>query len=105
MKPIFNKYIPFKGFKAINIFGFIFVRDHVKLTPRLLNHENIHSAQIRELGYVFFYIIYLLEWVVRLFGKGNAYHKISFEREAYENEGSLHYLSTRRHYAMWRKKA
>lgn len=103
MKPIVNKYIPFKNFAAINLFGFIFVRDDVYITNRMLNHEDIHTAQMKELGYLLFYIIYVSEWIVRLFRKGNAYRNISFEREAYENETNLNYLAKRRRFAMWRR--
>ena len=28
MKIIHNKFIPFKGYKAINLFGIVFVRDN-----------------------------------------------------------------------------
>lgn len=58
---------------------------------------------MKELWYIPFYVIYLLEWVVRLFMPGNAYRNISFEREAYDNEGNMSYLANRKRYAMWRK--
>ena len=46
-----------------------------------------------------FYIIYLIEWTIRLFMKGNAYMSISFEREAYRHESDFDYLEQRKHYA------
>lgn len=104
-----NNIIPFSGFLAINIFGILFVReeywksrnDNAKKTT--LNHESIHTAQMKELLYVFFYIIYFFEWIVRLFINGkNAYDNISFEKEAYFNQNDLDYLKTRKHYAQWR---
>lgn len=103
MKIVYNNIIPFKGFLAINLFGVLFVRgaEH-DINDIVLNHERIHTAQMKELGYILFYIIYLLEWIVRLFKKGNAYRNISFEREAYENEKDLDYLSARPIWAMWR---
>lgn len=105
MKIIYNKYIPFKGFLAINLFGVLFVRGTYRsINARVLNHEKIHTAQMRELGYLPFYLLYVLEWLIRLFGKGNAYRNISFEREAYDNEDNLNYLTTRLKWAMWRKK-
>ena len=67
----------------------------------MMNHERIHSAQQREMLFVFFYLAYFMEWVVRLPMRGNAYRNISFEREAYANQRNLDYLHTRRHYA-WR---
>lgn len=101
MKVIRNPFIPFPGFAAINLFGVLFVRSDVKVTERLLNHERIHTAQMKELGYIFFYIIYVLEWLVRLLLPGNAYQNISFEREAYLFDGSSSYLQQRKRFAMW----
>ena len=101
MKIIENSLIPFKGFLAINIFGVIFIRKGGVLNEVVLNHEQIHTAQMKELGYVGFYILYLIEWIIRLFINKNVYKSISFEKEAYENERNLDYLSNRRHYAQW----
>jgi hypothetical protein len=42
MKIIYNKIIPFVGYKAINLFGFIFARR--KLNSTDINHECIHTA-------------------------------------------------------------
>ncbi len=51
MKIIYNRYIPFKGFLAINLFGVMFVRGTWRdITAQVLNHEKIHTAQMRELG-------------------------------------------------------
>lgn len=101
MKVIYNKFIPFKGFAAINLFGVLFVRNEVCLSERLLNHEKIHTAQMKELGYIGFYLIYLIEWLVRLFMPGNAYRNISFEREAYNYDAYKYYLECRTPFAMW----
>ena len=49
-------------------------------------HEKIHIAQQKEMLVIPFYLWYFIEWLVRLFKKGNAYQNISFEREAYVNE-------------------
>jgi len=100
MKIIRSKYLPpTHRHIAINLFGIMFVHPDIKVTKRLINHESIHTAQMLELCIVFFYIIYLLEWVVRLFMKGNAYMNISFEREAYSNEDKENYIKQRRHFA------
>lgn len=104
MKVIENNIIPFPGFKAINLFGVVFVRTGVTMNAVDLNHESIHTAQMKELGYVFFYLIYFCEWAIRLFMKGNAYRNISFEKEAYFHEEDLSYLNKRKHYAQWRMK-
>ena len=53
-----------------------------------------------EMGIIFFYIWYLVEWLIKylLHGK-QAYYHLSFETEAYYNEDDLNYLYTRKHYA------
>lgn len=105
MKIIYNNIIPFKGFSAINLFGIIFARRECKdLTPATLNHEAIHTRQMRELFYIGFYIIYVLEWLFGLVTlRRDAYHRISFEREASENDSNLNYLKNRKLFAQWRK--
>ncbi len=81
----------------------MFVRNRqLHISPEMLNHEKIHTAQMRELGYIFFYIIYLFEWLIRLMFKGNAYRSISFEREAYAHVSDLNYLRSRKFWAQWR---
>lgn len=97
--------IPPKGFKAINLFGIIFVRKERKddLTTIDLNHEAIHTAQMKELLYVFFYLLYVLEWLYRLLvSPRTAYRGLSFEKEAYDNQNNLSYLKHRKHFAQWR---
>ena len=86
MKVVYNNLIPFKGYKAINLFGIVFARKGAVLTDKDLNHEAIHTAQMKEMLYLLFYVWYVVEWIVRLFGKGNAYRNISFEQEAYAND-------------------
>ena len=115
MKIIYNKIIPFRGYKAINLFGILFVRSGKKMKESDLNHEAIHSAQMKELLYIFFYLFYVLEWLYRViklictkdYDKFSnifhlAYRKVSFEQECYSNEKNLSYLSTRKHFMMWR---
>lgn len=116
MKIIRNKYIPFPGYKAINLFGILFVKNNAKIDDVTINHESIHSRQFVELmalsavvliiiqwWLIFFapfafYAWYAIEWLVRL-PKGNAYRSISFEREAYTNENDMEYLSNRKHFS------
>lgn len=102
MKIIRNRIIPFKGFTAINLFGVLFARHEAYLSDTVINHEKIHTAQMKELGYVFFYVIYLIEWLVRLFLPGNAYRNISFEREAYSYQHYKYYLESRERFAQWK---
>ena len=106
MNVISNNFIPFRGFMVVNIFGILFVRKKYadKIKDKDYNHELIHTAQMKELLYIFFYVIYILEWICRLiFHTKTAYIGISFEREAFENENNLNYLNTRKHFAQWRK--
>lgn len=110
MKIIYNKWIPFKGYLAINLFGVLFVRGTKEdsgddITAEVINHESIHTAQMKEMGYIFFYLWYFLEYLcIRLFHKkqGDAYADVSFEEEAYNNEQNPDYLKQRKHYA-WLK--
>lgn len=113
MKIIYNNIIPFKGFLAINLCGLLFVRHKNKYKIEsnkgkiVVNHESIHTEQIKEMAFIFFYLWYLIEWLIRLlfihpFSK-EAYRTISFEKEAYSNEDNLDYLKDRKHYC-WIKK-
>lgn len=103
MRIIRNKFIPFKGFKCVNVFGVLFVRKDSVLTDTDINHEAIHTAQMKEMLYVAFYVWYAVEWAVRLICNGfkahKAYRTVSFEDEAYLKENDLTYLQERRHYA------
>ena len=102
MKVIYNKYIPIKGYVAINLFGIIFARKEFNPLSRITeNHERIHTAQMKELLFVFFYLWYGIEWLVRLFqyrDSKEAYLNISFEREAYKNQKDMGYLKARKKY-------
>ena len=106
MEIIYNNIIPFKGFIAINLFGFLFVRKKLKclVTRELINHEEIHTAQMRELFYIGFYIWYLIEWILRLIlvkDSMKAYKMISFEVEAYKEQDNLDYLRNRKHFSWY----
>lgn len=105
MKVIYNNIIPFPGFVAINLFGILFVREKYKgkLSQTTFNHEAIHTAQMKELLYIFFYIVYFFEWIFRLFTSKTPYRSISFEQEAYKNQNNFEYLKTRKHFSQWRK--
>lgn len=104
MKIIRSRHIPFRRFSAMNLLGVLFVHPDVYLSNELINHERIHTAQMLETGIIPFYIIYFVEWLIRLTMRGNAYRNISFEREAYANQRDLDYLKNRPHYAWLKKK-
>ena len=106
MKVIVNKVLPPSGYKAINLFGLVFVRDADALDEVDLNHEAIHSAQMKELLWIPFYLLYgllfLYQWVRRGFKDwSGAYRAVAFEREAYDNEEDIDYLDNTRVCFAW----
>lgn len=103
MKIIRQNMLPPKGFSAINIFGCLFCRPNTNISDITINHEQIHTEQMKEMLYIPFYLWYGVEWFVKLFCKGNAYRNISFEREAYDNQNNLDYIKNRKHYS-WLKR-
>ena len=105
MKVIYNKFIPFKGFYAITVIKWIFVREEYKyldglsVYDKMINHESIHEQQILDftpkifpkwlrytIGSICFYLLYGLEWLCKLIPcliiKGNAYNSLCAEQEA-----------------------
>ena len=78
---------------------------------RVVNHEGIHTCQMRDfckwlpIGGIIFYIMYLLEWILRcvINGPKNAYSNISFEREAKQNEQNMNYKKERVRFANFKK--
>lgn len=97
-----NRFIPPTGFAYINLFGVLFTRRVNNISDVDFCHEYIHTKQMRELLYIPFYVLYALEWLVRLIqyrDAHKAYRNISFEREAYAHQGELQaYLDGRKHY-------
>lgn len=106
MRVVYNKVMPFKGYKCVNLFGVLFVRKGCTMTSTDYNHEAIHTAQMKELLYVPFYLLYVPEWLwhlIRLRDTRAAYRAISFEREAYAHEGEADYLKTRKKFNQYKK--
>ncbi len=107
MKIIYNKRFPFKGYKAITLLKWIIVREDAKeyFTVEDYNHECIHYEQEKELWFVGFYLLYILEFLFALLYFCNwhkAYRNISFEVEAYTYQDDLNYLQHRKRFA-WSK--
>lgn len=120
MKTIYNNIIPLKGFKAITIYPFVFVRKSALFSDDDERHECIHGIQQKEmlvigavltvvlwvigfgawslLALPVFFWWYLIEWLVRIVqyrDAHKAYRNISFEREAYAWEKNKYYLPLR----------
>lgn len=103
---ISHKNIFYSG--AITLYPFILINSKfyakIKDTERyeiLVNHEKTHIEQQKELLIMVFYILYLLEFFIRLCIYQNnlkAYLTISFEVEAYTNQDNLEYLNNRKKY-------
>ena len=102
MKVVKNRFIPPIGFAYVNLFGVLFTRRDRLISSVELNHEQIHTEQMKEMLYVFFYLWYLIEWFVRLIMLRDShkdYRAISFEQEAYTNQYDLTYLEGRKRYS------
>ena len=100
---IVTKYLIPKGYRGLALFPFVFVKYSLdKKNLVFVNHERIHLRQQLELLIIPFFVLYFLEFFLRLIQYRNvdlAYRNISFEREAYANEKDLDYLKNR---FLWR---
>ncbi len=94
------KHLFHKNYVGLSLWPFIILKNNrLKEDAVLINHERIHLKQQIELLILPFYIIYILEWVIRTllyFDSYKAYQNISFEREAYLNEKNMNYIKERR---------
>lgn len=120
----YNNFIPFNGYFAMCLFDTIYIRNcnkNKKVHKSTINHEGIHLCQMEDfvpnennkrwktiLGGCIFYILYFIEWLIKLlisgftFGKVKAYSSISFEQEAYNNQYYYTYQDNRKRFA-WKK--
>ena len=94
------KHFFYKNYVGLSLWPFIFLKHNgLREDLVLINHERIHLRQQQELLIVFFYLFYITEWLFRTIAyldSYKAYQNISFEREAYENEKNLNYISERK---------
>lgn len=129
MKIIKNKWFPFGGYKAINLFGLVFTKSELSDVDK--NHEAIHTRQMIEcfilgliimiiligltsLGWIwilssipFYYIWYAIEYIIIYINnlddtQNEKYHEVSFEEEAYNYDSNLAYLRFRKPFS-WLK--
>lgn len=76
------------------------------MTPSDILHETIHFRQQREWLFVFFFLLYVLEFLwhlVRLRKWHKAYYSISFEQEAYQHQNDAEYLKKRKLWGNYRR--
>ncbi len=85
------------------IYPFIFLKNKaLKVDKKLINHEKIHLKQQVELLWIFFFVWYFFEYLIKFIRYKNhaqAYKNISFEKEAYSNESDFNYLKNRKYFA------
>ena len=108
VSPFFMKYCVIGYASGITLWPFVIVRNEkLAQNARLINHERIHLRQQIEMGIIFFYVWYLLEYFIRLVmyrSHYKAYRMISFEQEAYDNDKNFDYVGNRRLWGFLRKK-
>ena len=124
MMVIKNNIVPLKGYSAMALWPFIFVRNDAHYNVITERHERIHFEQQKEMLVIgaaialvlavcgcgwwslfalplFFYwygIERLIKWAYYR-NRMTAYKNISFEREAYANQNNVAYLDERKPYA------
>jgi hypothetical protein len=101
------------GYTGFSFFIFLFFAEK-NPSPELINHERIHFYQQLELLFVIHWILYLGSYTYNYLSlvfttnlthrqrHWKAYFNNVFEKEAYENDKDLSYLSTRQTYAWTR---
>ena len=96
MNKILEFIIP-ENVTAITLYPFGIYYRKTAISERTLYHEIIHWNQQKEMLCIFFYIWYVFEWLIKLIKYGSfAYMNISFEREAYHNDGNKLYIFERK---------
>ncbi len=100
----FTSFILGKNYSAMCLSPFLFVNRgyDIKEQPETLNHEKIHARQQVEMLWIFFFLWYIAEYLVRLLKYHShhlAYRNLAHEREAYANSGNDGYLPERKPYS------
>jgi len=100
VSPKFTKLVSiFIDVYAITLFPFIISKE--KMDETTLNHEKIHIEQQKELFVIFFYLLYVYYFIENYYffrDTHTAYMMIPFEREAYEYDSDLNYISNRKRF-------
>ena len=100
--PKYLSYIAPIDIYAINVGLWVWCR--YKMNVRQKQHETIHFQQQLELGFLFFFFLYLLFWLIGFIKWRNgvfSYRMNPFEREAYDNDIDPLYLQYRKRYKSW----
>jgi len=87
---------------AMQMWKWTLVKKGRVLNKVQLRHEIIHYHQQKELFLIFFFILYGLEFLIKMLiylDWNNAYYNVSFEREAYDKQTDSNYLSGRKKFA------
>ena len=96
-----NKYFPLKGYEAMTVWPFIFIRKGCDIDEKDLRHERIHGRQQLEMLILPFFLWYGIEWLIRLIlyrNRDDAYYNISFEQDAYMHQYNIGYPKNYRWY-------
>ena len=105
LKTIYTAHFPKKGFTALTICPYVFVRSDEKqrFTKKVERHETTHALQQIEMLWLLFFVWYGLEYLIKIvickFDSDRAYFSVSFEQEAYACQNKFSYNDTRKHYA------
>jgi len=85
------------------VYPFVFVNSDKPRTQALINHENIHLEQYKELLLIGFLVVYLYEYLHWRITTNYGYSDwaMALEQEAYQNENNDSYLDTRKAFAWW----
>lgn len=116
MKIVENSILPPKGYKAMTIGPFIFVKKGTVLSDRDVNHEAIHWEQYKETFIIGFFLVYVIEFILKFILRSftievktdgrsywnRVYHSLSMEREAYNHQDEPDYINERKYFA-WLK--
>lgn len=107
MKIVYCSWFPFKGYKAITLLRWIVVRNdqRMRFTGADYNHECIHYEQEKELWFIGFYLLYIIDFALTMLYFWNwrkAYRNVAFEREAHDRQHDVQYLQHRQRFA-WLK--
>lgn len=97
-----NKIIPPSAWKFINLLGVLWTHMNTKITEANANHEYTHTLEMQELGYIGFYVLYILNFIVNFLYYWNwkkSYKMVIFEIEANMHEDESSYNANRSHYA------